>query len=143
MNKNAQSTDHPNSDGKILVQFDGMCILCSRTIQFILKADRKKKFMFQTLQDSSGKDSFDTITVVHQNTCYRYFDAVFKIGSELGGIYKMVAMFRIIPQSWRRSIYIWIARNRFRWFGVRNTCYFPTTEEKSRFIYKTNSSFSN
>ncbi|MFY9150636.1 MAG: DCC1-like thiol-disulfide oxidoreductase family protein [Prolixibacteraceae bacterium] len=119
---------------KILVLFDGMCILCSRTIQFILKADRKKKFIFQTLQDSSGKESFDTVVVVHQNKEYRYFDSVLKIGTELGGIYKLVAVFRIMPEKWRRSVYMWIARNRFRWFGVRNTCYLPTPEEKSRFI---------
>lgn len=128
---------------KILVQFDGMCMLCSRTIQFILKADRKMKFVFQTLQDSSGKESFDTVVVVHQNKEYRYFDSVLKIGSELGGVFKLIAIFRIVPKKWRRSIYMWIARNRFRWFGIRKSCYFPTPEEKSRFIYNSNSSFSN
>lgn len=128
---------------KILVQFDGMCMLCSQTIQFILKADRKKKFVFQTLQDSSGKESFDTVVVVHQNKEYRYFDSVLKIGSELGGVFKLIAIFRIVPKKWRRSIYMWIARNRFRWFGIRKSCYFPTPEEKSRFIYNSNSSFSN
>ena len=131
------------SDEKILVQFDGKCMLCSGTIQFILKADRKKKFIFQTLQDFSGKESFDTVVVIHQNQSYRYFDSVLKIGSELGGIYQLVAIFRIVPKKWRSSLYMWIARNRFRWFGVRKTCYFPTPEEKSRFIYISNSSFSN
>lgn len=135
--------ENPIPEEKILVQFDGICILCSRTIQFILKADRKKKFVFQTLQDSSGKESFETVVVIHQNTSYRYFDSVFKIGKELGGFYKLVVLFRIIPKKWRRSVYMWVARNRFRWFGVRKTCYVPTPEEKSRFIYNSNSSFSN
>lgn len=121
-------------DGKILVQFDGLCILCSRTIQFILKADRKKRFLFQPLQHSSEDQSFDTVIVIDQQSSLRYFDAVLKIGHELGGVYRLIAIFRIIPKKWRHSIYLWIARNRFKWFGMRNSCYLPSDEEKERFI---------
>ena len=46
--------------GKILVQFDGVCILCSRTVNFILKADKRKKFLFQTLQSSALKEPGDS-----------------------------------------------------------------------------------
>ncbi len=122
------------TEGKILVQFDGMCILCSRTVQFILKADRKKKFLFQPLQRSSEDQSFDTVIVIDQQSSLRYFDAVLKIGHELGGVYRLIAIFRIIPKKWRHSIYLWIARNRFKWFGMRNSCYLPSEEEKERFI---------
>ncbi|HZL11326.1 MAG TPA: DCC1-like thiol-disulfide oxidoreductase family protein [Prolixibacteraceae bacterium] len=121
-------------EGKILVQFDGMCILCSRTIQFILKADRKGKFLFQTLQNISENELLDTVIVSDQNIKYQYFDAVFKIGSELGGIYRIVAIFRLIPRKWRHSLYLWVARNRFSWFDVRQSCYMPSEEEKKRFI---------
>jgi len=121
-------------DGKILVQFDGLCILCNRTIQFILKADRRKKFLFQTLQLSSAEQSFETVTVTAEQTSFRYFDAVLKIGQELGGIYKLILIFRIIPRKWRHSLYLWIARNRFQWFGIRESCYLPSEEEKERFI---------
>jgi predicted DCC family thiol-disulfide oxidoreductase YuxK len=121
-------------DVKILIRFDGMCILCSRTVQFILKADKKKKFVFQALQDSSKAESFDTVIVVEQNSIYQYFDAVFKIGKELGGIYQSVIVFRIIPAKWRLQIYLWVAKNRFKWFGIRTVCYLPTPEEKERFV---------
>jgi len=121
-------------EGKILVQFDGLCILCSRTVQFILKADRKKKFLFQTLQNSSGKESFDTVIVSDQNSSYQHFDAILKIGKELGGIYRTIAVFRVLPPSWRHWLYLWIAKNRFRWFGIRDSCYLPSEEEKERFI---------
>ena len=121
-------------EGKILVQFDGLCILCSRTIHFILKRDRKKKFLFQTLQHLYKAQHFDTVVVTDRQSSFQYFDAVLKIGYELGGIYQLIAVFRIIPRSWRHSLYLWIAKNRFQWFGMRESCYLPSEEEKERFI---------
>ena len=119
---------------KILIQFDGLCILCSRTVRFILKVDRKKKFLFQALQNSTENKSYETIIVTDQNSSYQYFDAVLKIGKELGGIYKAVCVFRILHVSWRLSLYLWIAKNRYRWFGVRQSCYLPSRDEAERFI---------
>lgn len=121
-------------DGKILIQFDGICILCSQVVRLLLKADRKKKFLFQALQDTEEKPDYETIRVIHGQETFICFDAVLKIGKELGGIYRMVAIFRILPRSLRKSIYSGIARNRFRWFGKRESCYFPSEEEKLRFI---------
>jgi predicted DCC family thiol-disulfide oxidoreductase YuxK len=120
--------------GKILIQFDGLCILCSRSVRFILKADKKKQFVYQALQNSENTESIDTVIVIDRDKVYRYFDAVLKIGKELGGIYQSVIIFKLIPARWRFRIYLWIARNRFRWFGVRSSCYLPTPEEKERFI---------
>ena len=125
-------TNIPN--GKILVQFDGLCILCSQIIRFILKADRKKKFVFVTFQDSSKNNLLDTVIVSDEQLSYQHFDAVLKIGNELGGIYKSVFVFRLLPKRWRHSLYLWVAQNRFRWFGKRQSCYLPTEEEKERFI---------
>ena len=121
-------------EGKILVQFDGMCILCSRTIQFILKADRRKKFLFQALQNSSDNRKADSVIVYDGRTTYSHFDAIIKIGIELGGVYRLIGILRIIPSKWRYSLYVWIAKNRYRWFGVRKSCYIPSSEEKEQFI---------
>jgi len=124
--------DIPN--GKILIQFDGICILCSRAVKLILKADRKKKFIFQALQHSDENQSFETIIVTDCQSTYEYFDAFLKIGKELGGIYKVVSIFKLLPRQWRHSLYLWVAKNRFRWFGKRKSCYLPSPEEKERFI---------
>jgi predicted DCC family thiol-disulfide oxidoreductase YuxK len=133
-NQSSLKDDSTIHEGKILIQFDGMCILCSRTVRFIIKRDRKKKFVFQTLQYSSKDQSFDTVVVTDQQSTYQYFDTVLKIGYELGGVYKLIAISRVIPRSWRHSLYLWIAKNRFNWFGARDSCYLPTKEEKERFI---------
>jgi predicted DCC family thiol-disulfide oxidoreductase YuxK len=122
-------------EGKIVIQFDGICVLCSRTVRFLLRADRNNKLLFQTLQNSADVKSIDTVIVFdHFGRRYDYFDAVLKIGHELGGAYKLVAIFKVLPRSWRHSIYMWIARNRFRWFGRRKTCYLPDESEKGKFI---------
>jgi len=121
-------------EGKILIRFDGICILCSQAVRLILKADRKKKFVFQALQNSSEIQDFETIVVIDNHSTSEYFDAILKIGKELGGIYSVVAIFKLLPRKWRHSLYIWIARNRFRWFGKRESCYFPSAEEIERFI---------
>jgi len=121
-------------EGKILIQFDGMCILCSRAIQFIMKADKRKKFVFQALQQTSEEKVFETIIITDRVASYQYFDGVLRIGYELGGIYRLVAIFKILPLNWRNKIYLWVAKNRFRWFGRREFCYLPTPEEMERFI---------
>jgi len=119
---------------KILVQFDGICNLCSGAVRFILKADRKKKFVFQALQNSGKSQDFETIIVSDNQSTSEYFDAILKIGKVLGGVYQAVAIFKLLPRKWRHSLYIWIARNRFRWFGKRDSCYLPSKKELERFI---------
>lgn len=121
-------------EGKILVLFDGMCILCSGTIRFLLKADRKKKFLFQTLQSSTGNETAESVIVDDGTRLYTHFDAVMKIGKELGGIYRLVGIVSILPRAWRLNLYQWIAHNRYRWFGKRQSCFLPTAEERARFI---------
>ena len=121
-------------EGKILIQFDGICILCSRSIKMVLKADRKRKFVFQTLQQSGENKIPETIIVTHNNSTYEYFDAILKIGNELGGVYKVVSLFKILPKSWRLSLYLWVAKNRYKWIGKRNSCYLPTPKEQHLFL---------
>ncbi len=121
-------------EGKMLILFDGICVLCSRTVRIILKADKRKKFLFQALQETAKVDNFDTVIVVDGGLTYEYFDAVLKIGKELGGIYRTVAIFKLLPRKWRHELYLFVAKNRFHWFGTRETCYLPSPEEKERFI---------
>lgn len=119
----------------MIIQFDGNCILCSKTIQFILKADRHRKFLFQTIQSiSSDQNAGESVIVKDGKRIYTHFDAVLKIGKELGGIYRLTEISRILPPKWRYRLYEWVARNRFRWFGRKETCFLPSEEERERFI---------
>jgi predicted DCC family thiol-disulfide oxidoreductase YuxK len=108
--------------------------LCSRTIRFIIKADRKEKFIFQTLQSNDESEIPDTVIVIDKLQTYQYFDAVLKIGKELGGIYSTIIVFKLLPQSWSHWLYLFVARNRLNWFGKNKTCFVPSDAEKKRFI---------
>jgi len=119
---------------KIIIQFDGICILCSSVVRFILKADRKRKLLFQTIPQTTDKKSPESILIIDGDKIYKYSDAVLKIFSELGGIYRLFLLVRIIPKKWRDNIYKWIARNRYRWFGKRQTCFVPNNKDQERFI---------
>lgn len=121
-------------EGKILVQFDGLCILCSRTIQWILKADRQKKFLFQALPNSGTGEPAESVIVWDGEKTYTHFEAILKIAKELGGIYQMAGVLKIIPKKWRHTAYLWVSRNRYRWFGVRASCFLPTDNERQRFL---------
>jgi len=125
---------NPVPENKILIQFDGMCVLCSRTVLFIMKADKHRKFIFRSFQSVTTNENYETVEVIQKDSTFRYFDAVIKIGNELGGIYRIINIFRILPQKWRNKFYLWIAQNRFKWFGKRTSCYLPPEEEKTRFI---------
>lgn len=125
----------PDPKTKMVIQFDGYCILCSRTIRFILKADRKRKFLFQTLQSTSADGSAgESVSVIDGNRIYTHFDAILKIGKELGGIYRFIEIARILPRKWCFNLYNWVARHRYQWFGKRSSCFLPTKEERERFI---------
>lgn len=122
------------TDDKILIQFDGVCILCSNAVRYILKVDKKRKFRFKALQYSATQESYETIVVIHQGNTYQYMDAIFKIAKELGGINRIVLIFKILPKNWQKGVYLWVSRNRFQWFGKRNSCFIPEDQDKERFI---------
>jgi len=129
--------------GKSLILFDGYCHVCSRFVRFILKYDRKEVFLFAPLGSRAGlfwkekrqiSESVDSVILIEQDTFLIKSDAVLKIAKRLGGFFKLLFVFRVISQSRRDRIYDLIARNRFRWFGRRESCMLPTKEQSARFL---------
>lgn len=123
-----------NGKKKIIIQFDGICVLCSSTVRFLLKADRRKKFLFQTLQGIQETKEPDSVIVIDGEKRYEYADALLKIGNELGGIFILVNILRVLTPKLRNKLYRWIAKNRYAWFGTRNTCFLPEEKDRDRFI---------
>jgi predicted DCC family thiol-disulfide oxidoreductase YuxK len=129
--------------GKSLVLFDGYCHVCSRFVRFILKFDRKRIFLFAPLTSSVGEfweerfrlpESVDSVVLIEKDTCLIKSDAILKIARRLGGLFRLFVIFRIIPKSWRDRLYDLIAKNRFRWFGRRESCFLPAKEQQGRFL---------
>jgi len=127
-----------------VVLFDGMCNLCSGAVQFIIKRDPGGKFKFASLQSKTGvkySEKFnidtnkgDSIVLVQGNRHHVKSSAALRIAIGLKGAYPILYAFIIIPAFLRDAIYDFIAKNRYKWFGKKETCWLPTPELKARFI---------
>ena len=127
-----------------VILFDGVCNLCSASVQFIIKHDKKSIFRFASLQSKFGKriiekhdlatKNIDSVILLENNIVQLKSTAALQIAKQLGGIYSALYVFIIIPRFMRDSIYDFVARNRYRWFGKQESCMIPKPELKKLFI---------
>ncbi|MBI5373033.1 MAG: thiol-disulfide oxidoreductase DCC family protein [Sphingobacteriales bacterium] len=127
-----------------IVLFDGVCNLCNRSVQFIIKRDTKDRFRFAALQGKTGQallakhklpaDSFNSFILAEGDRIYTRSTGALRMLKRLGGPWSLLYVFIIVPRFIRDGIYNWIARNRYRWFGKRESCMVPTPELKNRFL---------
>jgi len=130
-------------DPKPIVLFDGVCNLCSGSVQFILKRDKKNVFQFASLQSNPGQellkkfnlpaDTFNSFVLVEGENIYTRSTAALRIARNLNG-WKWLYAFRIVPKFIRDAIYNLIAKNRYRWFGKKDECWIPTPELRAKFL---------
>jgi len=115
-----------------ILLFDGFCNLCSRLVNFIIKRDKKSKFLFISLQSASGQsllkkfglptDNFDSVVYIRSDKFFLKSSAILHILKELGGIWKLFFIFIIVPNFIRDFIYRIIAKTRYKIFGRHNSC---------------------
>jgi predicted DCC family thiol-disulfide oxidoreductase YuxK len=130
---------------KKLILFDGICNLCNDAVLKVIKNDRKNTFVFTALQSETGKkvidhlkidiSKLDSIILYEPNVSYDIKSAAaLKIMNDFGGFWKATQFFLIFPERFRNLIYDYIAKNRYKWFGKRETCMLPTPELKDKFL---------
>ena len=117
-----------------ILYYDGLCVLCNKSIRFIINRDRKNQFKIGLLDGFKNEDKQDSVVLVHKGIKYNYSNAVIKSLILIGGIYKLAALLFIFPKSLRDFVYKMIARKRYKWFGRHNTCPTLPEEWKKRFI---------
>jgi predicted DCC family thiol-disulfide oxidoreductase YuxK len=127
-----------------IVLFDGVCNLCSGSIQFIIRRDPAGRFRFASLQSPAGQElqtrlgmdpqALDSVILVEGDRWYKESDAALRIARGMKGAWKLLTAFRLIPRPLRDAAYRLIARNRYRWFGKQETCWLPTPELRGRFL---------
>ena len=129
--------------GKKIILFDGVCNLCNSSVQFIIKHDKKDVFRFVPLQSDLGQkisihietSTIDSIILYETEKRYYYkAEAAFKILKEMNGVYRCLLLFSILPKSVLNTIYDYIAKNRYKWFGKEEICMIPTPELLSKFL---------
>ena len=79
-------------------------------------------------------DDFETFVLLHRGTAYFRSDAALRLLSLLGLPWSLASVFRVVPRPVRDFIYNTVARNRYRLFGRRDTCYMPPPEDAGRFL---------
>ena len=127
-----------------IILFDGVCNLCNGAINFIIKHDPSAQFKFASLQGETGQRLLkkhqinsaetDSIVLVEGDTVSVKSSAALRIAKYLNKGYPLLFGFMIVPKFIRNAIYDYIARNRYKWFGKKDSCMIPTPELKSRFL---------
>ena len=129
--------------------YDGVCGLCNRLVQFILKRDRNHRFLFASLQSElaetllkrHGEDAHDLdtfyVVIDHDKPGERVLmrsDAILHVVRTLGGIWSMASVGSVLPKVIRDAMYGLVARNRYRVFGKHESCMLPSPEHRAKFL---------
>ena len=133
-----------------IILYDGVCGLCNRLVQFLLRHDKHGRLRFASLQSDfaakvlnrhgiDAKD-LDTLHVVEHydepvERVLQRSDAILRAGRELGGMWSVLATLgKVVPRPLRDLFYRLVARNRYRMFGKYETCMLPDPNQRSRFL---------
>lgn len=132
-----------DAGGPILV-FDGVCLLCSRWVRFVLRHDRTGRYRFAAMQSETGRmllgahgldpDDPASLLLLDGDRHYTDSDAILRVLAGFGGIWRVFGMLRWLPRGWRDPAYRHLARNRYRWFGRGDACWLPAPEHAGRFL---------
>lgn len=132
-----------------IVLYDGVCGLCNRLIQFLLKRDARDRIRFASLQsefttevlERHGVDArdLDTVYVVRDysepsESLLARSDAILYLLRQLGGIWSVASWARILPRWGRDRIYNLVARHRYRVFGKSEVCMMPDPKHRHKFL---------
>jgi len=135
--------------GSHLVLYDGVCGLCSRLVQFVLRHDRGRVFSFASLQSEVGRATVKRsggnpaeltslyVIAEYRTEVGRVFtrsDAALFVAAALGWPWRAAQLTRLVPRRVRDLAYDAMARNRYRVFGRDDRCLVPRPEFRSRFI---------
>ncbi|MFS0576058.1 thiol-disulfide oxidoreductase DCC family protein [Sporosarcina sp. 179-K 3D1 HS] len=128
---------------KRIVLFDGECNFCDASVQFILKRDPAAHFLFTSLQSETGQqlkkqyyipENVDSIVLIEKGKAYTKSSAALHIAKKLDGLWHLLFLFILVPRPLRDVAYDYIAKNRYKWFGKKDSCMLPPPEIRKRFI---------
>ncbi len=127
-----------------VILFDGVCNLCSSSVQFIIKRDRKNLFRFASLQSEFGQqvlkehhlpaNELNSFILLNNGKLYTRSTGALKVVKHLSGAWPLLYAFIIIPSPIRDGIYNIVSKNRYRWFGKKEACWLPTPELRKKFL---------
>jgi predicted DCC family thiol-disulfide oxidoreductase YuxK len=133
-----------SSKAHAILVFDGVCNLCNSLVLFILNRDPGAYFKFVSLQSGPGvellkkcrlsAEDVNTVVLFENERCYIRSAAVLRVFRRLNRLWPLLFGFIIVPPILRDTVYRFIARNRYRWFGKKEMCPVPSPGDRERFI---------
>ena len=133
-----------NTHSHPVIFFDGVCNLCTGSVQFIIKHDPKHYFRFASLQSELGQQvlqqfnlpsaEFGSFILLEEGKIYTKSTAALRVTKKLDGLWPVLFSFMIVPPFIRNWVYSFIAKNRYRWFGKKESCWLPNVELSNLFL---------
>jgi len=124
-----------------IVFFDGVCVLCNHFARFLIKQDTQHKLYFSPLQGKTitrtPAASFaqeNSLVFCTESKVYLRSDAAILSIAALGGGWKLMKLFLLIPRCIRDVIYRFIATHRYKWFGKQDYCSIDSGLAKEYFL---------
>ena len=126
-----------------VVLFDGVCNFCNASVNFLIRQDKRDVFRFAPLQSEYGQKlleshqlpkQLDSFVLIDSGKVYKSSTAGLRLYNKLPWYWKWTQVFWIVPRFIRDGVYNFIARNRYRWFGKKESCMIPSPAVKSRFL---------
>jgi predicted DCC family thiol-disulfide oxidoreductase YuxK len=126
-----------------IVLFDGVCNYCNAMVNFAIRNDQKAIIKFAPLQSEAGKilkekyqvdPVIDSVILIDDDRLYTYSDAALRITKYLKWPAKALYALNVVPKFIRQPFYRWVARNRYKWFGKKETCMVPGPGVRARFL---------
>jgi predicted DCC family thiol-disulfide oxidoreductase YuxK len=123
-----------------VVLFDGVCNLCTASVQFVIARDSRKRFRFASLQSPAAerllgrREDLESMVLMEGGRTYRKSGAALRIARRLDGLWPLLSIFLLVPRPLRDAIYDWIGRRRYRMFGRRDSCWLPGPDLAARFL---------
>ena len=126
-----------------IILFDGVCNLCNTSVNFVIKNDKKGVFRFAPIQTNFGESTLkkyhintidtDSIILIDKDKYYIKSTAALYIAKNLSGAYPLLFCFMLVPKFMRNWVYDFVAKNRYKWYGKKESCMIPTPELIDKF----------
>ena len=127
-----------------IILFDGFCNFCCWSVQFIIARDPKGWFRFASQQSATGQSllafaglppgTADTFVLIEDRAVFTRSAAALKVAARLRCPWPLCGVFWVLPQGLRDWAYRLLAKNRYRWFGRKDSCWLPAPEITRRFL---------
>lgn len=128
---------------KSIILFDGVCNLCNKGVDFIIKRDKHRYFYFASIQSEIGQtlmdkysigEDVDSMILIENGHAYTHDRGVLKIISHLPLRWKIFKVAYVLPPALRKACYQLVAKYRHHFFGKSESCRLPTKEERAQFL---------